>query len=111
VVTNHFSKNRQESRHYFPRQLPLKSAKLELREEEDPEILEWAADHNRILLTHDRATVPNYAWERVDAKLEMPGIFVIPDRMSIGQAIDEILLSDACSNPEEWKNRVLYFPL
>ena len=34
---------------------------------DDPEILAWAAQNNRILLTHDRATIPEYAYERVAA--------------------------------------------
>ena len=33
----------------------------------DPEVLEWAAQHERILLTHDVSTVSMYAFERVKA--------------------------------------------
>ena len=29
----------------------------------DPEILNWAAANERIVLTHDRATLPDYAYE------------------------------------------------
>ena len=31
---------------------------------EDPAVLAWAAEHNRILLTHDRATMPDFAYAR-----------------------------------------------
>jgi predicted nuclease of predicted toxin-antitoxin system len=31
----------------------------------DPDILAWAAEHDRIILTHDRATFPDYAFERL----------------------------------------------
>ncbi len=34
-----------------------------LREVDDPEILAWAARNERILLTHDRATMPNFAYD------------------------------------------------
>ena len=32
---------------------------------DDPAILEWAAQENRVLLTHDAATVTRFAYERV----------------------------------------------
>lgn len=36
-----------------------------LREVNDPIILEWAAVNNRIVLTHDRATMPDFAYNRI----------------------------------------------
>ena len=57
----------------------------------DPAILDWAATQGRVLLSHDVSTVPAAAYQRVaDGKL-MAGVFIVPDRMPIGQAIDEIL--------------------
>ena len=32
---------------------------------DDPEILEWAANEGRILLTHDVATITVYAYDRI----------------------------------------------
>jgi len=78
---------------------------------DDPEVLEWAAGEGRILLTHDRATMPEFAHERVRADMPMPGLFVIGDRMPIGQVIEEILLLAQCSDPPEWEGIVLYLPL
>jgi predicted nuclease of predicted toxin-antitoxin system len=39
----------------------------------DPVVLAWAAENDRIVLTHDRATLPNFAYERVVAGEAMPG--------------------------------------
>ena len=33
--------------------------------EDDLQVLAWAAENNRIVLTHDRATMPSYALERL----------------------------------------------
>lgn len=33
----------------------------------DPQVLGWAADENRILLSHDVNTLPRFAYERVRA--------------------------------------------
>lgn len=82
-----------------------------LREVDDPAILEWATSNGRILLTHDRATMPDFAYERLVRGEEMAGLFVINDRMLIRQAIDELSLLIACSEQAEWKGIVLYLPL
>jgi predicted nuclease of predicted toxin-antitoxin system len=77
----------------------------------DPEILAWAAAEGRILLTHDRDTMPNFANERVRAGQPMPGVFLVSNRMPLGQAIDELLLAIACLSLEECKDCVRFFPL
>jgi hypothetical protein len=82
-----------------------------LQEVDDPIILEWAAINNRILLTHDRATMPDFAYERLLKGEAMAGMFVVNDRMVVRQVIDELLLLADCSEQIEWKGIVLYLPL
>jgi hypothetical protein len=41
----------------------------------------------------------------------MTGLFVVNNRMSIRQAIDQLLLSINFSEQEEWEGIVLYLPL
>jgi hypothetical protein len=82
-----------------------------LAEADDPTILDRAANNDYILLTHDRATVPAFAYERLDAGLPMSGVFVLNDRVQPRRAIDERLLIDECSEQEEWTNLVMYLPL
>ena len=41
----------------------------------------------------------------------MPGVFVFSDRLPIGDAIEEIILLDECSEPDDWSGRVVYMPL
>jgi len=82
-----------------------------LRGADDPTILAWAAGQDRILLTHDRATMPDFAYERVVSEQSMPGVFIVDDRTPIRQAIEDLLLIDACSEPGEWTGRVIYLPL
>jgi hypothetical protein len=78
---------------------------------EDPEVLAWAAMEARILLTHDVATMPAYAYERVKAGAEMPGVIEVPLSLPIAQAIEDLLLLIYGSQPGEWKNQVVYLPL
>lgn len=77
----------------------------------DPVVLAWAAENNRIILTHDRATLPNFAYERVVAGEAMPGVFVVNDRLPVGRAIEELVLVASCSDASDWVGRVLYLPL
>jgi predicted nuclease of predicted toxin-antitoxin system len=77
----------------------------------DPAVLEWAASHGLVLLTHDRKTMPPFAYDRVAAGLPMPGVFLLGSDMPTGQAIEQLLLAIQCLSPEECKDQVHYFPL
>jgi len=77
----------------------------------DPTILEWAAAHGLVLLTHDRKTLPPFAYARVAAGLPMPGVFLVSDDMPTGRVIDELLTAALCLTAEECKNVVRYFPM
>lgn len=82
-----------------------------LREADDPAILDWAASNERILLTHDRATMPDFAYQCLVRGEQTAGLFIINDRMLVRQVIDELSLLIDCSQQSEWKGIVLYLPL
>jgi hypothetical protein len=77
----------------------------------DPQILAWAAGEGRVVFTHDRKTMPGHAAVRVAAGQKMPGTIVVPRRLPISQAIDELEIILTCSLPDEWENTVRYLPL
>ena len=78
---------------------------------DDPDVLAWAAENNRIVLTHDRATMSDYAYEQVAAGEAMAGVFILNDRFPVGRAIEEILLMVACTEQAEWSGRAVHVPL
>ena len=78
---------------------------------DDPTVLEWAARENRVLLTHDVATITHYAYERTVAGLGMPGVVEVIRSVPVGQAIEDLLLLAECSQDGEWEGQVLYLPL
>lgn len=82
-----------------------------LAETPDPTILAWAAAEERILMTHDRDTVPEFAYDRIRSGQPMPGIFLVSDQMPRGQAVDELVLAIACLSAEDCIGLVHYFPL
>lgn len=83
----------------------------EVYQADDPTVLAWVAEQNRILLTHDAKTIPKHAYERIGNQLFIPGIFILNDEMAIGQAIEELIITIETTEAEEWHNLVLYFPL
>ncbi len=90
----------------------LRVQDTEVYQADDPIVLAWAAEDGRILLTHDKKTIPYYANERVAAGLSMPGVIeVLKQQMSLGQAIEELLIFIGASDPSEYENRVIYLPL
>lgn len=76
-----------------------------------PELLSRAAEEARILLTHDRSTIPDFAFDRLDQGLPRPGVFVLGSRFPTRDAIEEILLIDSCSDQAKWDGRVIHLPL
>jgi hypothetical protein len=78
---------------------------------DDSRVLAWTAAEGRVLVTHDGRTVPHYANQRLDAGLPMPGVFIVPRSLSVGQATENLLLLCECSSAAEWEGIVLYLPL
>ena len=76
----------------------------------DPVVLEWAADHSRIVLSHDKR-LSAYAHERIAAGKHVPGIVIVPQRVRTGPAISDLRIMVHCSTKAEWVNQVRYIPL
>ena len=77
---------------------------------DDPTVLEWAAQENRVLLTHDVATITRYAYERIAAGQTMTGVIEVTFDASIGQVIEDLLLILNCSLEGELEGQIYYLP-
>lgn len=77
----------------------------------DPELLAWAAEAGRIIVTHDRKTMPGHAADRIATGERMPGVIIVPRRLPISQVIDELEVIVMCSYENEWENIIRYLPL
>ena len=78
---------------------------------DDPAVPEWAAREGRLLLTHDVTTITKYAYERIEASKPMSGVFEVSREVSIGRAIEDILILAECSLDGEWEGQIRYLPL
>lgn len=76
-----------------------------------PELLAWAADHDRIVVSHDVATMTKFAIERIRQGHRMPGLFLVPSTTSASVAIEELLAICQCSDHDEWEGMLVFLPL
>jgi predicted nuclease of predicted toxin-antitoxin system len=82
-----------------------------LQGKSDPELLEWAANHGFILLTKDKATMSDFAYQRMQEDLKMPGVILITRDLSIGEIIENLILLIECATEDEFENRIYPIPV
>lgn len=68
----------------------------------DPEVPAWAAGEGRVLVTHDKKTMPDHAAERLASGERMDGLLIVPRRLRIAEVIDELAIIVECSEPGDW---------
>jgi hypothetical protein len=76
----------------------------------DPDILNWAAAEGRVVLTQDESTMVGYARDRVRGGLPMPGVIVRGKAVTVGQAIDDLVLVAQCGATEDFRDQVKFLP-
>lgn len=77
----------------------------------DPVLLEWAAQNNYVLLSHDVDTLPGFAYDRVNVGQLMTGIIIVGRPYNYEVIIDDLLLIIGATEPDEWLNRIEFLPL
>ncbi len=81
-----------------------------LRRVADPLVLAYAAREGRILVSHDRKTMPQHFAVFTTAAMS-PGLFIISQTTDVRVAIEELILIWAASEAEEWINIVVTVPI
>jgi predicted nuclease of predicted toxin-antitoxin system len=94
----------------FPNLDIVRVQDTELYQQDDPTVLEWSAQHQRILLTHDVKTMVGFANERIINNLPT-AVIIVPESLSLAIAIADLNLIISASNPQEWQNLVTFLPL
>jgi predicted amino acid dehydrogenase len=75
----------------------------------DPEVLQIAAEDDRVLVSRDVTTMPDH-FARFIALHESPGMPLIPSRRSIGAVIEGLLMVWLIWTPEDLRNRARWLP-
>ena len=69
-----------------------------------------AAQENRILVAHDRRTMPRHFADYL-LHHSSPGVFILAQNVNVRMAIEELLLIWNASESEEWRNLIVELPL
>lgn len=72
-----------------------------MKEATDPQLLTRAAQEGRIIVTHDRKTMPSHAADLMGAGKNIAGVFVVPRSFPLRQAIEDLELMITCSANDE----------
>lgn len=81
-----------------------------LRGLRDQEVLAAAAREGRILVTHDRHTMPQHFADFLST-MQSPGVFILSQHLPISQAVEELLMVWQASEAEEWVDTIQALPL
>lgn len=76
----------------------------------DLQVLAVAASTGRVLVTHDSKTMPIYFAEFI-VNEHSSGVVVVPQKLSIGAIVDDLILIWSASEAEEWIDRIQILPL
>jgi hypothetical protein len=76
----------------------------------DPDVISVAAESGRILVSHDRKTMPSH-FARFRETRSCPGIIIVSQDLDIGAAIEDLLLIWVATDAEEWVDLLGFVPL
>jgi hypothetical protein len=81
-----------------------------LADQLDPVIINFAAEHGFILVSHDVNTMSAAAYARMEQGQSMAGLFLAPQTSPIGSIIEDLLLVWSASDATEWEQQVVFLP-
>ena len=76
----------------------------------DPEVLALSAKAGRILVTHDRRTIPRHFADFI-VRASSTGVIVVPQDLPVRAVVEDLLLVWAATDADEWTNRIVVLPL
>lgn len=77
----------------------------------DPEILLWCEEHDFLLVTNNRKSMPVHLTDHIAQGRQVPGIFILNPNLSIGRNLGELILIAEGSFDDEYQNQIVHLPL
>lgn len=76
----------------------------------DREILVWAEQTGRILITLDEKTMPGHLEDHLRDGHHSPGVFMVRPAANLPELVEFLVLAMLLSEPTEFADRVAYVP-
>jgi hypothetical protein len=77
----------------------------------DPDLLAGAEEQKRIVVTHDRRTMPSHAAVRIARGESVAGVIVVSRRLPVSQVLMISKSSSPGADMGEWENIIKHLPL
>lgn len=77
---------------------------------DDSAVLAIAAGEGRLLVSHDRQTMPWHFAQFIQQQTS-PGVLIVSQHLPVSQAAEELLLIWFATEAEEWINQICTLPL
>jgi hypothetical protein len=77
---------------------------------DDDVVLEKAAQEGRVLVSHDRRTMPHHFAAFITTRTSA-GVILVPQNLPIHQVVEDLMLIWEASEAEEWVNQIDSIPL
>ena len=76
----------------------------------DPELLIWAEEHDRVIVSNDKRTLPSHLQNHLASGRHSPGILFAKPGTSIAQLIDELVLISVACTPDDFRDSYQFLP-
>ena len=76
----------------------------------DNRVLEVAAEEGRVLVSHDKHTMPVQFAARIRSGRRSPGVLLALPGATVGDIVDSLLIIWSSSREEEWTDQIHYLP-
>ena len=88
----------------------LSAANAALEGLSDTEVLAVAARQNRILVSHDKSSMPLHFAQFVAEGRISPGVFLVPQRADVRSVIESLVLIWSASSWTDWFGQIHHIP-
>lgn len=96
---------------FLPEMDVLTVQEVSLTNVDDPIVLAWAAQDERVVLTHDAKTMRRHALQRVIDALSMPGVIIVRKLAPLAVCIDDLIYVMQAGVEDDFQDQVRYIPL
>jgi hypothetical protein len=76
----------------------------------DLDVIRIAAESGRVLVSHDRKTMPAHFARFLESR-SSPGVIIVAQDLDVGAAVEDLLLIWAASEAEEWRDKLGFVPV
>jgi hypothetical protein len=76
----------------------------------DPELLKWADTAGRILISHDRKSMPGHFQQHMMAGRHSPGVLLIRPGTTVAALVAELALIAHAGNPADYFDQIDFIP-